>query len=123
MTTIRVPKSLWMSANQRLHWAQRSQRTKALRQLGHATARSEGWRDLGPTLVTAHIGYPSGGRADPANAAPTVKALIDGITDAGAWPDDDSNHVLGPLFLRDQNSGEQGVHTIRFTFTSQEVPF
>lgn len=123
MTTVRVADSLWMSANDRHHWAERSKRTKALRTLGHMAARADGIHDLGPTLVVAHIGYPRAGKADPANAAPTVKALVDGFVDAGVWPDDDSTHVYGPLYLRDKPSGEKGIHTVRFTFTAQEVPF
>lgn len=123
MTLIRVPEELWMSANDRFHWTQRSTRTKALRGLGCLAARAAGLRDLGPTLVTAHIGYPRAGRADPANAYPTVKALIDGFVDAGVWSDDDHTHVIGPMFRRDKPSGAPGVHTIRFTFTAQEVPF
>jgi hypothetical protein len=51
---------------------------------------------LGTTHVAAFIGYPRNGKADPANAAPTVKALIDGMVDAGVWPDDDSTYVIGP---------------------------
>lgn len=34
---IEIPKSLWMSANDRMHWAQKSKRTKALRQFGAAS--------------------------------------------------------------------------------------
>ncbi len=85
---IEVPKSLWISANDRMHWAQKSKRTKALRQQAKEFALEHGIRDLGTTHVAAFIGYPRGGKADPANAAPTVKALIDGFVDAGAWPDE-----------------------------------
>ena len=33
---------------------------------------------------------------DPANAYPAVKALIDGLVDAGVLPDDDAAHLDGP---------------------------
>lgn len=120
---IEIPQSLWMSANDRMHWAQKSKRTKALRQLGAAFARQHGIRDLGTTHVAAFIGYPRGGKADPANAAPTVKALIDGYVDAGAWPDDDSTYVIGPTYLRDVTSGTPGVHTVRLHLTAQALPW
>lgn len=123
MTTIRVNESLWLSANDRLHWRVKAKRTAALRELGALAARVDALHDLGPTLVVAHIGYPRNGKADPANAYPTVKALIDGFVDAGVWADDDSTQVIGPMFLRDRTTGEKGIHTVRFTFTSQEVPF
>ncbi len=117
-----IPASLWMSANQRLHWAQRAKRTKALRQLGFVVARNARLGTLGTTHVAAFIGYPSGGRADPANASPTIKALIDGAVDAGVWPDDDHLHVIGPTYLRGPKS-PPGTHTVRLVLTAQDVPW
>lgn len=32
---------------------------------------------------------------DPSNLQPTAKALVDGITDAGVWPDDNAKYVIG----------------------------
>lgn len=32
-------------------------------------------------------------RRDPHNFVPTIKAICDGFTKAGVWPDDDSKHV------------------------------
>lgn len=119
--TFTIPKALWLSANDRLHWAEKARRTKALRAMGGwATDLPTG---LGTTHVAAFIGYPRNGRADPSNAAPTVKALIDGLTDAGVWPDDDSTHVLGPTFLRDPSTKEAGVYRVRLVMTSQEIPW
>ena len=115
-----IPDALWLSANDRMHWAEKARRTKALRQIG-------AWADdlptgLGATHVAAFIGYPRNGKADPANAAPTVKALIDGMVDAGVWPDDDSTHVLGPTYLRDPKTTD-GTYSVRLVLTSQEVPW
>ena len=47
-------------------------------------------------LAEAAQGYQNVLRADPANAQPTLKALVDGCTDAGIWVDDDSTHLIGP---------------------------
>jgi crossover junction endodeoxyribonuclease RusA len=121
--TFTIPANLWLSANDRRHWAENARRTKALRQLGHAQTKAANVRDLGTSHVAAFIGYPRGGKADPANASPTVKALIDGMVDAGAWPDDDHTHVIGPTYLRDKASGQKGVHTVRLVITSQDVPW
>ncbi len=120
--TFTIPADLWLSANQRMHWAPKSKRTRDLRGLGALTAVLEEVEPLGSTHVAAFIGYPRGGRVDPSNAAPTVKALIDGMTDAGVWPDDDHAHVIGPTYLRDKSSGQAGVHTVRLVMTPQEVP-
>jgi crossover junction endodeoxyribonuclease RusA len=112
----------WISANDRLHWAEKARRTKVLRQYGHAVALAAGARDLGVSHVAAFIGYPRNGKADPANAAPTVKALIDGMVDAGAWPDDDSTYVLGPTYLRGEKC-PVGQHSVRLVITGQGVPW
>lgn len=101
--TFTIPAYLWMSANDRMHWAEKARRTKHLRTMGRFCGISR----HATTHVAAFIGYPRNGRADPANAAPTVKALIDGMVDAGVWPDDDSTHVIGPTYLRDKASGQE----------------
>lgn len=119
--TIDVPKALWMSLNDRPHWAEKMRKTRELRSLGYAHGGSTGKH--GTSHVTAFIGYPRNGKADPANAAPTVKALIDGLVDAGVWPDDDSTWLLGPTYMRDRASGEPGVYRVRLVITDQEVPW
>ena len=105
----------WLSANGRYHWAVRAKRTKALRGLAAVQARRQGLAPVaGPVLVTAEIGY-RGGRADPANAYPTIKALLDGMTDASVWPDDDSEHVIGPDMRRATEAPPRGHHTVTIT--------
>lgn len=116
-----VPKGIWLSANDRMHWAPKSERTRQLRTLGNVHGRRIG--QLGTSHVAAFIGYPRAGKADPANAAPTVKALIDGFVDAGVWPDDDSTHVLGPTYLRDPSTRTPGLYRVRFVITSQDIPW
>lgn len=118
-----IPKSWWISANHRTHWAVKARATRDLRQLGATTVRKYGFEPVGTVHVAAFIGYLTGGKADPSNAAPTVKALIDGCTDAGLWPDDDSTHVIGPTYLRDPKSPTPGHYTVRLVLTSQEVPW
>lgn len=119
--TFTIPPDLWLSANDRMHWAPKAKRTAALRQLGYVTARAEKVHGLGPTHVAAFIGYLRGGRADPANCG-VVKPLIDGMTDAGVWPDDDSTHVIGPTYLRDPKT-TNGAYSVRLVLTEQDIPW
>ncbi len=121
--TFTISPDLWLSANQRLHWAPKSKRTAALREMGYTAVTADPIGSFDVTHVAAFIGYPTNAKADPANAAPTVKALIDGMTDAGVWADDDSTHVLGPTFLRDPKSPTPGHYTVRLVLTRQEVPW
>lgn len=121
---IEVPKVEWLSANDRMRdWTPRAYRTKKLRERGYWTAKQAHLGHHQVVHVAAWIQYPRGGRADPANAAPTVKALVDGLVDAGMLPDDDSTHLVGPDFRREPGCSPKGTHRIRLVITPQEVPF
>lgn len=121
--TIRVHKALWLTANQRLHWSTRMRRTRMLRAYAASEARIHGLagKRLGPSIVTAVIGYPAATRADPANAAPTVKAIIDGFVDARVWDDDDDLHIPSIAFERDPNKTQKGTHTVTLIIQEQET--
>lgn len=120
--TIGVHKAIWLTANQRLHWSTRMRRTRMLRAYAASEARNHGLagRRLSHSVVTAVIGYPTAGRADPANAAPTVKAIIDGLVDARVWDDDDHTHIPRVAFERDPQKSPKGTHTV--TLIIQEIP-
>lgn len=48
-----------------------------------------------PVLIVANINWPSGRRnMDHSNAAASLKGMVDGMTDAGFWPDDKDIHVV-----------------------------
>lgn len=119
--TFTIPKSWWISANDRTHWAVKARATRSLR--GYAASKARRLEPVGTVHVAAFIGYLRNGTADPSNAAPTVKALIDGLTDAGLWEDDDSTHVIGPTYLRDPKSSTPGHYTVRLVLTEQKEPW
>lgn len=121
--TIQVHKAIWLTANQRLHWSTRMRRTRILRAYAASEARIHGLagRRLGQSVVTAMIGYPSTGRADPANAAPTIKAVIDGLVDARVWDDDDHLHIAIVAFIRDPNKSPKGTHNVTLIIQEQET--
>lgn len=121
--TVQVHKALWLTANQRLHWSKRMRRTRILRAYAASEARIHGLagQHLGPCVVTAVIGYPTPTRADPANAAPAVKAIIDGLVDARVWDDDDHTHIPSIAFTRDPNKAPKGTHTVTLIIQEQET--
>lgn len=87
---------LWTS-NQRLHHMAEYRLRRRLRQEAALTARA---RRL-PRLERAAVYYvlhprPIKRSRDPGNWAPTVKAYVDGLVDAGLLPDDNSVHMVGP---------------------------
>lgn len=89
-----------MTLNKRRPRSTRFKLTRAWRHAAHVAACQQ----LGPgpaarareacfVRVTFPVRDP-GKRRDPHNWAPTEKALVDGLVDAGVWPDDDERHVL-----------------------------
>ena len=121
--TIDVPRTIWLSSNQRLHWRTKADRTQALRTLANVTARNTGLKPIdGPVTITTHIGYPPNvHRVDPGNAHPTSKALIDGLVDAGILTDDSSDHVIDGGHRRDPTSGQPGTYRIRLELTGHRT--
>lgn len=96
----------WINSNDRSFWMERSRRTKAWRDL----ARDQAVTLFVPHLQAGHVIceliFGDRRRRDPANWAPTAKACIDGLVDAGVFPDDDYKHVTGPdMRIGDPNVG------------------
>lgn len=101
--TLDIYKGAWITSNGRYHWADRARRTRTIRTLARFCAVHQHLRPTaGLVRITATIHGRTAGRVDPANAYPTIKACVDGMTDAGCWPDDDQTHVIGP----DMRAGE-----------------
>lgn len=97
--SIPLTRSKLLSANDKMHWAARSRLTKQLRQWGYLLGREgEGVARLGLThaRVEVEFAYPDRRRRDRSNLAPTVKALMDGLIDAGLLPDDADRFLDGP---------------------------
>lgn len=88
----------WINANQRLHWTTRSELVSSWRTIAGWTAKAAKLPALGPSRVVAELVMSARrtARLDPANYAPTAKAVIDGLVDAGIWPDDSHGWVTGP---------------------------
>ena len=96
--TLWVPPDLRLTANWRLHWAARARMARTIRAQACAAARRSLTPVARPVLITIEVTYPVAGRHDPANWADWAKHAIDGITDAGIWPDDDASWVRSTAF-------------------------
>lgn len=115
--TLDVPKKLWQSSNQRLHHMDRAARTKQLRTLAGWQARTHLHPVIGKVHVLAYISSPRRSRADVGNAYPTIKAILDGLTDAGTWVDDDDDHLVGPDLRRGDPTHQAGLYRVRLVIT------
>lgn len=82
----------WLSANDREHPMKRARRVKEWR-------TAAGWlgRDVGAVETPVHVTFVfkrrSSRRWDVENLAPTAKAIMDGLRDAGVLPEDDTTHI------------------------------
>ena len=117
-----IPSAWWMTSNGRYHWRARAERTRHLRTIALLEARRQHLEPVtGVVSVVATVHYRTAVRADPANAQPTLKALVDGCTDAGIWADDDSTHLIGPDPRRGCNLPglRPGEHRVVLTITPE----
>ncbi|MCX4677648.1 hypothetical protein OG413_20465 [Streptomyces sp. NBC_01433] len=95
--TLLMPYGELLSSNDRLHHMAEYRTKKRLRQEAELTTRA---RRL-PRLERAAVYYvlhprPVQRKRDPGNWAPSAKAYVDGLVDAGLLPDDHSAHLAGP---------------------------
>jgi crossover junction endodeoxyribonuclease RusA len=96
----------WLNSNDRRFRFNKTRLTKAWRGLGvQAVRKALGTTPVenespntfeGRVHVVASFWKPTRTHYDPNNLWPTLKAICDGLTDAGLWADDDHEHVIGP---------------------------
>lgn len=94
---VRVPASVVLNSNDRLHWRPEGQRTAQIRMLGKIAGRTM-FAVPGTVKVRITVAVWKGRAShyDPQNLYPTAKAIVDGLRDAGVLVDDDHRHVEGP---------------------------
>lgn len=88
-----------LSANDRRHWRSRAQITRQWRKAAWAYAVQAKTPALTSAGFVITFTHPTLRRRDASNLHPTVKAIIDGLVDAGVLPDDDDAHVTGTEIL------------------------
>jgi len=100
----------WLTANQRLHWRPRAARTKTWREAAAWRARQAKMPRIDRARVVGELRFAQRRRRDPANWAPTAKACVDGLVDAGVFDDDDATRVDGPdMRIRSGGGGGDGL--------------
>lgn len=81
-----------------MHYQDKGNRARKLRALGFEKAKDlEHFFDKAEVEVVVYA--PTRRRLDPPNLYPTVKHLIDGLTDAKLWEDDDWRHLIKMSFV------------------------
>lgn len=92
------PPAPLLSMNDRQHYRRRSPIVREWRRAAWAAGCATGLgpskrRLVGRQEVAVTLPVKGRLRRDPMNYVATVKAIVDGLTDAGLWPDDDAEHV------------------------------
>lgn len=101
-----------ISANDRLHFHVKAEITAYLRALAGKEEMTEHYSPENPCDVIVTLYSPTKRASDPPNYYPTVKALLDGLTDAGLWTDD-NYHIINLLaFKYGGLSGVKGTYRI-----------
>lgn len=89
-----------LGANDRSHWSSRARIVSQIRTTAGWCARRQRIPRLERVHVTAVWWPPNQSRLrDVDNLAPTVKACIDGLRDAGVLPGDDRRHVVAVTMM------------------------
>lgn len=103
-TVIRLPyERPPLTPNQRQHFAVKARLTKEIRSVASQCARAANIAPQPQSAVLTVWFPPDKRRRDAGSLVLTAKAAIDGLVDAGVWPDDDPTHVaeeryrIGPV--------------------------
>lgn len=101
-----------ISANDRLHFQKKAKITRFLRELARYEVLNtlRDWYGLPfskekPCKVRVVVFSPTLRKYDPPNWSPTSKALLDGLTDAEFWTDDNYNVIKEVSFSHGGKSG------------------
>lgn len=114
-----------INSNDRFHPQIKAKMTKRVRKFAYwhtmVTKDKEraAFSPSNPCEVTVTVFSPTRSRLDPPNLYPTVKALIDGMTDAGIWTDDNHKVIKMMSFVYGGLSNEKGHY--RLVFDIEEV--
>lgn len=86
------------------HWTWRAKRARDYRRMAHVAAMNAGLKEQPPCLIVAELPFERMARRDPSNYLPAVKAAVDGLVDAGLWPDDTPEYVsiAEPVLVKGQ---------------------
>lgn len=94
-----IPREVVLNANQPIHHRVKGLHVKALRSMGETLGKACFENKFTKFTVDVYVYAPSKRRIDPPNMYPTVKPLIDGMTDANIWEDDDHTHLTTMSFM------------------------
>lgn len=116
--TITLPyRDVWISENSRMHHMERHKLVKQLRKDGWALGKSHKLPRCERVRVTLHWRPKARRTRDGENPTPTLKALCDGLTDAGLVTDDTHDRMEKRVEIHEPERG----HPARLWLTIDEL--
>ncbi|OFI46735.1 hypothetical protein BG262_02750 [Floricoccus penangensis] len=116
---------LIINSNDRMHYQQKAKVTKKLRHMAKLQAYEvsfgrtyEKFSKNKPCGVTLTVYTPTKRRSDPDNLQPTLKAIMDGFTEAELWADDNHDVVK---YTKHQFGGLSGTDAYRLVVEIDEL--
>lgn len=106
---------LTVNKERTVHWSARAKVVKAWREAyGWLAVASKVPTDgsVGPCHIEAVPLTTTRRRQDVGACMPVVKAAIDGLVDAGVWPDDTPDHVLSVRYWPQQLAADAGLRLV-----------
>lgn len=88
-----LPPAHPMNMNDRTHWRAYARQRGKWRAAAGAAVLAADLDRLPPADIHVELPVPGNRRRDPHNWYPTVKHIVDGLVDAGVWPDDTPEYL------------------------------
>lgn len=121
---LRVPASRVLSANDRADRRAQSGKVAAIRRDAQLLARASGLQRFDRAEVKIIVRFPDEKRRrDPNNYHATTKPLMDGLVDAGMFPDDSKDFILGPDIRASRFHAKPSLLEPMFDFITLVYPF
>lgn len=109
-----IPREILLNSNGVYHYRVKGLRVKLLRSIGEKIGSKQRQKTFDKYVVEVYVYPPTKRRLDPPNLYPTVKPLIDGMTDAHIWDDDDWKHMDYMKFKYGGESGMKDMFILKF---------
>lgn len=120
--TFPIPNGSILNANRPINFRVKAMKVKDLRDLSCMLALAQEVPEFKKCNVRVVVYPPTSRRVDPPNFYPTVKPIIDGMTDANVWADDDWTHIPEMTFVHGgKKSGIGGCYILEFIIEGELV--
>lgn len=118
-----IPRALVLNSNVKTGWQAKSRIARQLRERAGWTMRGAGLVASKHNTIVLKVTIEIDQRRqfDPPNYAPTLKPLIDGMTDAGLWTDDNGDIITAVVFTRGEGKAAKGTIRVTLHYSYDEI--